>query len=340
MRTAATVALRSLPRAALALPPAWRRRVAAVLGALALLGLLYMGWFRDSSFARVEKVEISGLSGPQARAIHRALVAAGMDMTTLHVRGSELRDAVATYPVVRSVTASGDFPHLLRIDVQLNLPVAALQTAAGKIPVTSDGLLLRDVPLTSGLPLLAAGGAAPPERVDAGRAFMLLTAVAAAPPAMRPRIRSVVVRKGDGLVAHMRRGPDLIFGGSDRMAAKWIAAVRVLSSPSAKGATYIDLRLPERPAAGGLPSTGLLPLAPAGADAGTAPVTPADDAATGATSGTATTPATSTETSATTAPPPTSTVTGPAPAATQTTPAPTPTTPAPATTGGAVEAPN
>src|SRR5439155_905185 len=101
-------------------------------------------------------VENTGLSGPQARSIREALTDAGLGMTTLHVRDGDLRDAVSTYPVVRSVSASGDFPHLLRIQVELNLPVAALQTPAGRVPLTADGVLLRDVPLTSGLPTLAA----------------------------------------------------------------------------------------------------------------------------------------------------------------------------------------
>ena len=50
----------------------------------------------------------------------------------------------------------------------------------------------------------------------------------------------------------LRDGPDLIFGDARRAAAKWAAAARVLAEPSAAGATYLDLRVPERVAAGGL----------------------------------------------------------------------------------------
>ena len=98
----------------------------------------------------------------------------------------------------------------------------------------------------------------------------------------------------------------------------------MLGASGARGATYIDLRLPERPAAGGLQVTSVLPLAPAGAE----PVTPA---ATGTQTtpaatptGTSTTPTTSAQTQTTTTP-----------AATGTT-----TTPSVSTTsGGAVQAP-
>jgi cell division protein FtsQ len=50
----------------------------------------------------------------------------------------------------------------------------------------------------------------------------------------------------------MRNGPDLVFGSGSDADRKWLAAVRVLADPSSQGATYLDLRVPERVAAGGL----------------------------------------------------------------------------------------
>ena len=80
----------------------------------------------------------------------------------------------------------------------------------------------------------------------------------------------------------MRDGPELIFGDATRARAKWIAATRVLADPEAEGASYIDVRLPGRPAAGGLPAGTVAPVAPAGmADtappAGTTGVDPATE---------------------------------------------------------------
>jgi cell division protein FtsQ len=82
-------------------------------------------------------------------------------------------------------------------------------------------------------------------------------------------------RAGVGLVAELRAGPELRFGDPSRLPAKWIAAARVLAASGARGASYIDLRLPERPAAGGLPTTGVIPLAPAGDSAAPTTATPA-----------------------------------------------------------------
>jgi cell division protein FtsQ len=55
-----------------------------------------------------------------------------------------------------------------------------------------------------------------------------------------------------GLTAQLVRGPEVYFGDAGRLAAKWTATARVLADPSSKGATYLDVRVPERPAAGGL----------------------------------------------------------------------------------------
>ena len=280
MKTAA-VAKRSLPRSALALAPVWRRRLTLVLAVLIALASAYWFWFRDSSFARVHDVYVTGVDGPQARAIRAALEEAGLDMSTLHVRADDLRSAVADYPVVRSISAEGRFPHKLTIDVDLNLPVAVLRTPSGRRPVAADGLLLSDVPITN-LPVLTAKAMLPEKRITNGRAFDLVRVVALAPEPLRTRIKSVSFRAGVGLVAQLRTGPELRFGDTTRLPAKWTAAARVLAAAAARGASYLDLRLPERPAAGGLPTTSVLPLAPAGEAAAGAAATPAPTATTAA----------------------------------------------------------
>jgi cell division protein FtsQ len=267
----AALALRSVPRAALALPPVWRRRAATVLVAFAVFAAGYWLWFRDSSFARVHDVYVTGVDGPQARAIRSALEEAGLDMTTLHVRTRDLRDAIADYPVVRSVTAQGDFPHKLTIEVQLNLPVAVIQSPSGRRAVAADGLLLPDVPLTGNLPVLPTRQALPSERLTEGKAFGLVRVVGLAPEPLQKRIERVWIKPEVGIVAEIRKGPELRFGDASRLPAKWMAAARVLAAAGARGAAYIDLRLPERPAAGGLPTTSVLPLAPAGESVTPAP---------------------------------------------------------------------
>ncbi|MGH2944551.1 MAG: hypothetical protein ACRDLN_17450, partial [Solirubrobacteraceae bacterium] len=61
-----------------------------------------------------------------------------------------------------------------------------------------------------------------------------------------------VYRGPRGLAATMRSGPKLYFGGGARLDAKWVAAAEVLEHRTSRGAAYVDLRVPERPVAGGL----------------------------------------------------------------------------------------
>ncbi len=61
----------------------------------------------------------------------------------------------------------------------------------------------------------------------------------------------------EGLTVAMRNGVSLYFGDATRPHAKWLSAARVLADPSSAGATYVDLRAPERPAAGTTAAGGL-----------------------------------------------------------------------------------
>lgn len=100
-----------------------------------------------------------------------------------------------------------------------------------------------------------------------------IAALAAAPVALRERVQRATTTRDGGLTLQLRDGPDLRFGSADRLAAKWAAATAVLADDASAGATYLDLRYPERPAAGGLedPATQRDPAAVNSAD----PVQPA-----------------------------------------------------------------
>jgi hypothetical protein len=124
-----------------------------------------------------------------------------------------------------------------------------------------------------------------------------------APAVLRSRIANVTHRSNDGYVAELRDGPQLIFGPATRLRAKWAAAARVLADLEARGASYVDLRIPDRPAVGGLAATTLTPVAPA-PPALTAPADSTAGAVTPASAQSAVPNSTPTDTSATpTAPP-------------------------------------
>jgi cell division protein FtsQ len=129
-------------------------------------------------------------------------------------------------------------------------PLAVLQAGSTKVAAGADGLLLRGVK-PGRLPTVrvkrAPGGG--PRTRDA-RALAALTVAAAAPPRLLARAERIWW--GDrGLTLDLRQGPALIFGSRVQAAVKWAAAARVLADPAATGAIYLDLRIPERVAAGG-----------------------------------------------------------------------------------------
>ena len=137
-----------------------RRRVAlprvplrTVLAAVAAVALLIAGWLwlRDSSLVSVDRVQVTGVSGERARAVRAALESAAQDMTTLDVDRGALSDSVARFTTVRSVEATPDFPHTLRIHVNERVAVGAIVSEGGSVAVADDGVLLRDLP-TAHLP--------------------------------------------------------------------------------------------------------------------------------------------------------------------------------------------
>jgi cell division protein FtsQ len=234
------------------MPSLASRRARVVAGVAAVLVVVgsFGFWLRTSSLVRVKQVTVTGIDGRQARAIREVLTAAALDMTTLAVDDGRLLDAVSTYPVVRSLRASADFPHRLRIAVNAYEPVAAVQSRGGTaMAVSAGGTLLRGTP-TKGLPVVALRVSPGGGRVDNANDLEAIRLMAAAPVPLRARVEHVY-RGPRGLAATVGDGPKLYFGGAERPEAKWSAVVSVLADETARGATYVDVRIPERPVAGG-----------------------------------------------------------------------------------------
>ena len=225
---------------------------AAALLALVVLGAMFL-WLRDSSLVGVRQVDITGVSGSQADDIRGALTDAARDMTTLHVREDALRDAVQAYPVVRELHADADFPHRLRITVNSYDPIGAMELGGRSVAIARDGTVLDGTP-TKGLTAIAATGSAAGTKITGTEATKLVRLLAAAPAPLRSR--ALRAYKGpNGLAVDLRDGPRLDFGDLTQLDAKWLAAAAVLADEDSRGASYVDVRLPERPVAGPLPAT-------------------------------------------------------------------------------------
>ena len=227
---------------------------------LVTVGLLAGGWLwlRDSSFVRVDDVYVTGATTSEEGRIRSALERAARDMTTLHVREQALHDAVASYPSVAGLRVDTDFPHGMRVEVLEHRPVAALDVDGNRTPVSGGGIVLNGVDADRPLPTIRRTQI-PAKRIDDDRTRAALAVAAAAPEPLLERSKRLSYGP-DGLTIDLKDGPPLVFGTDDHAAAKWAAAARVLAESSAAGATYLDLRVAGRVAAGGL---GPVPQEPA-----------------------------------------------------------------------------
>lgn len=225
------------------------RLLAGLLLACAGLALGWL-WFRDSSFARVQQVEITGAGSSERASVEAILRTTADGMSTLHLDARALHRAVEPFSSVAGLRISANFPHRLRIEVLEHEPVARVASGGSSVPTTGGGLLLDGV-RAGDLPLVrvqvpVAGG-----RVTDPRTLSVLRVAAAAPPALRARADRLWFGRG-GVRLDLRDGPELVFGSADAARIKWRAAARVLAEPTAGGATYLDLRVPSTVAAGGV----------------------------------------------------------------------------------------
>jgi cell division protein FtsQ len=252
----------AIARSALAPSPRARRRfvIAALLAAV--LGAGYMLWLRDSGLVAVKEVEVTGLTGRDADRVRTALDGAARGMTTLHVDRDALEVAAAPFPVVRAIEVETDFPSGLRVTVIEHRPVAVLVSGERRIPVAGDGSVLSGLPTEGSLPEIHTAVAIPAAQLEPGATMDAARVAGGAPGVLVTRLDQVEREESRGLVVSVEDGPELIFGTAERLTAKWAAAVRVLADPDAAGAEYLDLRLPERPAAGGLAVETVAPAAP------------------------------------------------------------------------------
>lgn len=227
-----------------------RRRalLIAALAAAALGGGFML--FRSSSFVAVDQVEIAGVHGAQAAAVSQALEAAARQMSTMDYSAGALEAAVARYPVVRSVSVRTSFPHRMWIAVAEQLPVAQLSLDGQRSAVAADGVVLGPALASSALPTIPASSIpAVGGHVGGGRLRSYLAVLGAAPASLLPLVSRIFVG-AQGLTARMSDGLLVYFGDAQRPHAKWDSLVTVLDSTGAAGASYVDVRVPQRPGAG------------------------------------------------------------------------------------------
>jgi len=244
LRVLRSLRMPPLPRRLRAMP--LRHRLIC-LAALPVVGL--GGWLvlRDSSLFSVQNVQIVGLSRDTAPVVREDLLAAARSQTTTDFSLDALRGAVARFTLIASVRAQTQTPHGLRIEVVERRPVARLHVGHRWFVLDAHGGVITGArPLHLAVLDASRGPAAGVSRDAAVRRD--LRVLAAAPAPLLDRVVTLTAAHGT-LTVYMHRGPRLIFGNAVLPHAKWDAAAAVLADPASRGASYIDVQVPWRPAA-------------------------------------------------------------------------------------------
>lgn len=245
-------------------------RTAAI--ATAVVVVLIAGYFfglRNSSVFAIEEVQIKGLSSFSGKAAREALDFEARQMTTLNLDEDRLREVVSEFASVQNLKADADLPHKVTIVVTERRPVAVARLGGIDVLLTADGLVLKNAQLGLSLPRLELKGSVVEGKVSDHNLLPALKVLGLAPERLLAKVSRIRWSK-TGIVVQLRNGPRIIFGQATDAALKWAAAARLLADEAVQGARYIDVRIHDRPAVGGL---GAAPVTP-GKKEEPAPVAP------------------------------------------------------------------
>ena len=228
-----------------------RRRLVLIALLAGALAVAYFGWFRDSSLVEVRDVQVEGVSSADSKRIVAELTDAAKGMTTLHVQADDLRDAVREFPSIASLSADASFPHGLTIEVVEHRPRLIARAGDRQVPIAADGSLLPGVQAEDGeVPTLPVDELPSSGRLS-GDSLSEALAIGAAPAPLRPLIAGASVSEDYGTVVTMKGGIELRFGSRDGRDEKWAAVAAILADEQLTSVTYVDVRVPHRPAVGG-----------------------------------------------------------------------------------------
>jgi cell division septal protein FtsQ len=236
----------------------WRYRLGLVAIVVVAAGAGYLFWLRDSSLVAIDNVDVVGVTSGDREQIVAELTRAGESMTTLHVDRERIESAAAAFPTVDSVSLDPNFPHGLRIEVDERPPALLVSSGEQQVAVAADGTLLNgvEVPEDEPLPVVEVDEI-PPEGSLGGEPLEQALVAGATPEPLRPMVERVDHDEEIGVLVELRGGVPVRFGSGSRAAEKWAAAAAVLADPKLDAVTYVDVRVPERPAAGGAAIAGV-----------------------------------------------------------------------------------
>ena len=140
----------------------------------------------------------------------------------------------------------------MRIEINERPPALLVEADGQQLAAAADGTLLAGVEVDDAdqLPVLEVKQAPDGASLE-GDPLQQALILGATPEPLRPLIENVGEDKDYGVEVTLRGGIPVRFGSGSRAAEKWASASAVLASPKVDSLTYLDVRVPERPATGG-----------------------------------------------------------------------------------------
>jgi cell division protein FtsQ len=230
-----------------------RRTVVLALAALAGLALAY-AVARETPLFAVGEIEVSGAS-PDVRREVKGVLSELVGTSLVEVDASDVEAEIAALPSVLGATVDRSFPHVLRVAVVPEEPLAVLHGRDQAWIVSRRLRVIRAVEAPPGLPRVrssAAAELAPGEAVADTDAVALLHLLAAVPRDFPVRIRAARGGEEERPRLVLAGKTELRLGSADDLDAKLAAAAAVLDSlprEEARGLAYLDVSLPQRPVA-------------------------------------------------------------------------------------------
>jgi len=233
-----------------------RRRRTVLLAAVATSAALAGGWWLVTGpAAGIHGVSVTGYHGPDQALLEAWVRGIARNGTVTDPPTGEIRAALARFPWVERVDVSRVFPRAIRVDVtQAKAVAVAVSDRGPRMLLSAEGRVLGPAPLRAPLAHIRVPGAAAPAgaRLADPSARVGLELGAALGPELSARLRAVRVDHG-ALTAHLAAGPDLRLGPPDEIGPKAEAIQAVLArlSPADRSSvSYLDVSVPDQPAAG------------------------------------------------------------------------------------------
>jgi cell division protein FtsQ len=229
-----------------------RKRLRLLVAGTVLLVAVAAGFgLSRTTYFAVHHIDVVGNQHASAMSL---VTTAGLDTTPLMVSLNlpRMDAAMDRLPWVDRATVSRQWPDSLRITVTERVPVGVVGAPGYQMLVDGSGRILGPAPLTSDLPVVEVeasrgGDTVPPAGGSLVAAYGPALATAAAfPPALVPRVVTVVAEPGGTVLLDLAGGASAELGPPTQLASKLIAVLTLVEKVNL-GTSRIDATVPSAP---------------------------------------------------------------------------------------------